>query len=105
LLALDRAGVGTTDQGQVAVDPTLRTTNPRVFAAGDVTAAPQFVYVAAAMGAAAAENALLNGERTIDYSAVPRITFTNPQIAAVGLTDAQAKAEGIDCSCRTLPLD
>ncbi|MGH3042705.1 MAG: mercury(II) reductase, partial [Gaiellaceae bacterium] len=105
LLALARAGVETNEQGQVAVDPTLRTSNPRVFAAGDVTAAPQFVYVAAAMGAAAAENALTNGERTIDYSALPRITFTNPQIAAVGLTDEQAVEQGIDCSCRTLPLD
>lgn len=105
LLALERAGVETNEQGQVAVDPTLRTSNPRVFAAGDVTPAPQFVYVAAAMGAAAAENALTNGERTIDYSALPRITFTNPQIAAVGLTEEQAVEHGIDCSCRTLPLD
>jgi len=45
-----------------------------------------------------------NGERTIDYSALPRITFTDPQIAAVGLTDEQAKEQGIDCSCRTLEL-
>jgi mercuric reductase len=104
-LSLDRAGVETDERGQVAVDPTLRTTNPRVFAAGDVTAAPQFVYVAAAMGATAAENALTDGERTIDYSALPRITFTSPQIAAVGLTDEEANGEGIACSCRTLPLD
>lgn len=105
LLALDPAGVETNEQGQIVVDPTLRTANPRVFAAGDVTPAPQFVYVAAAMGAAAAENALTNGERTLDYSALPRITFTSPQIAAVGLTDEQANGQGIDCSCRTLPLD
>ena len=104
-LALARAGVETNEQGQVAVDPTLRTSNPRVFAAGDVTPAPQFVYVAAAMGAVAAENSLTNDERTIDYSALPRITFTNPQIAAVGFTDEQAVEQGIDCSCRTLPLD
>jgi mercuric reductase len=105
LLALDRAGVETNEQRQIVVDPTLRTANPRVFAAGDVTPVPQFVYVAAATGATAAENALTNGERTIDYSALPRITFTNPQIAAVGLTDEQANEQGIDCSCRTLPLD
>src|SRR5712691_4898131 len=104
-LALEHAGVHTNERGQVEVDPTLRTANPRVFAAGDVTAAPQFVYVAAAMGAAAAENAPTNGERTIDYSALPRITFTSPQIAAVGLTDEQANEQGLDCSCRTLSLD
>ncbi len=105
LLALERAGVATNERGQVEVDPTLRTTNPRVFAAGDVTSAPQFVYVAAHMGATAAQNALENDERTIDYSALPRITFTSPQIAAAGLTDEQANEQGIDCSCRTLPLE
>jgi mercuric reductase len=104
-LALERAAVLTNERGQVEVDPTLRTANPRVFAAGDVTPAPQFVYVAAAMGATAAENALENGERTIDYSALPRITFTSPQIAAVGLTDEQANQQGLGCSCRTLPLE
>jgi mercuric reductase len=103
LLALDRAGVKTDKRGQVTVDPTLRTSNPRVFAAGDVTPAPQFVYVAAAMGAAAAENTLTNGERTIDYSALP-ITFTSPQIRAVGLTEEQADEQRMACSCRTLPL-
>jgi mercuric reductase len=103
-LQLGRAGIATNERGQIEIDPTLRTTNPRVFAAGDVTPAPQFVYVASAMGAAAAENALGNGDRTIDYSALPRITFTSPQIAAVGLTDEQAKEQGLDCSCRTLEL-
>jgi mercuric reductase len=105
LLALENAEVATNERGQVEIDPTLRTTNPRVFAAGDVTAAPQFVYVAAHMGATAAQNALENGERTIDYSALPRITFTSPQIAAAGLTDEQANEQGIDCSCRTLSLE
>lgn len=105
LLRLDRAGVVTTASGHVEIDPTLRTANPRVLAAGDVTPAPQFVYVAAHMGAVAAENALENGDRTIDFRALPRITFTTPQIAAVGLTDEQAKDAGLDCSCRTLPLE
>jgi mercuric reductase len=105
LLDLDAAAVIVTEGGQIAVDPTQRTTNPRVFAAGDVTPAPQFVYVAAATAAIAAENALTNGERTVDYSALPRITFTNPQIAAVGLTEERARERGLDCSCRTLPLD
>ncbi|MFN2470989.1 MAG: hypothetical protein ABR583_08375 [Gaiellaceae bacterium] len=41
----------------------------------------------------------------IVYAALPRITFTSPQIAAVGLTDEQAKAQGLDCFCRTLPLE
>ena len=105
LLALERAGVATNERGHIEVDPTLRTTNPRVFAAGDVTPAPQFVYVAAQMGATAAQNALANDEQTIDYAALPRITFTSPQVAAAGLTDEQANEQGIVCSCRTLPLE
>jgi mercuric reductase len=56
------------------------------------------------MGATAAENALTGASEEIDYTALPRITFTTPQIAAAGLTDAEAKRRGIDCSCRTLPL-
>jgi mercuric reductase len=56
------------------------------------------------MGATAAQNALESDEQTIDYSALPRITFTSPQIAAAGLTDEQANGQGVVCSCRTLPL-
>ncbi|GIU94053.1 MAG: mercuric reductase [Gaiellaceae bacterium] len=103
-LGLERAGIATTPLGQIAIDATLRSTNPRVYAAGDVTTAPQFVYVAAAMGAAAAENALTASAHTIDYQALPRVTFTSPQLAAVGLTDEQAREHGLDCSCRTLEL-
>jgi len=68
-LRLDRAGIAATASGHVEIDPTLRTANPRVLAAGDVTPSPQFVYVAAHMGAVAAENALEHGARTIDFSA------------------------------------
>jgi len=96
---------GRTGAARSRSTPLLRTANPRVFAAGDVTSAPQFVYVAAQRVATAAQNALRNDERTIDYAALPRITFTSPQIAAVGLTDEQAKEQGLDCSCRTLPLE
>jgi mercuric reductase len=105
--ALDPAAAGvTTDEGgAIDVRADLRTTNPRVYAAGDVVAgAPKFVYVAARMGATAAQNALTGSGEEIDYTALPRITFTTPQIAAAGLVEAEARRRGIDCSCRTLPL-
>jgi len=57
-LGLDRAGIELTDRGLLVLDDELRTTNPKVFAAGDVTGAPQFVYVAAAQGTVAAGNAV-----------------------------------------------
>ena len=103
-LGLERADIATTERGAIRVDDTLRTTNPRVWAAGDVTGHPQFVYVAAYEGGLAARNALHGDGQKVDLTALPRIIFTSPVIAAVGLTDEQAAASGIACSCRVLPL-
>jgi mercuric reductase len=104
-LNLGAVGAKTGDWGEVAVDDQLRTNNPRVWAAGDVTGGPQFVYVAAAQGALAVGNALAGTGRTLDYAALPRVTFTSPAIASAGMTDAQAAAAGIACDCRVLPLE
>lgn len=103
-LNLDRVGVKTGDRAEIVVDEQQRSSNPRIWAAGDVTGGPQFVYVAAAQGALTADNALSGADRTLDYTALPRVTFTSPQIASVGLTDAQAVAAGLRCDCRVLPL-
>src|SRR6266511_2431138 len=103
-LGLEAVGVKVGDRGQVVVDEQLRTHNSRIWAAGDVTGASQFVYVAAAHGTLVADNALDGAARTLDYRHLPRVTFTSPQLAAVGLTDAQVAQEGIACTCRVLPL-
>jgi mercuric reductase len=100
-LGLDQAGVDVDARGFVVVDEAQRTTNPRVWAAGDVSGAPQYVYVAAATGRVAAANAL--GEnRRVDWTGLPQVTFTRPQIGAAGLTEQQALAAGHDCDCRVL---
>lgn len=104
-LGVEHAGIELDARGAIKTDDTQRTTNPRVYAAGDCTPSPQFVYVAAAQGATAARNALTDGDERLDYNALPRVTFTHPQVAAVGLTDAQAQEQGLDCECRTLPLE
>lgn len=104
-LNLEAVGVKTGKRGEVAADDQQRTSNPRVWAAGDVTGGPQFVYVAAAQGALAAGNALAGTGRTLDYTALPRVTFTSPAIASAGMTDALAAAGGIACDCRVLPLE
>lgn len=93
-LDLAVAGIATDERGAPLVDSTLRTTNPRVYAAGDVTRLPQFVYVAAAAGRLAARNALLGEERTLNLRAVPAVVFTDPQVATVGFSVAEAAAEG-----------
>lgn len=103
-LNLETVGVKTGPRGEVVVDEHLRTTTDRIWAAGDVTGHPQFVYVAAAHGTLVADNTLTGRMRTLDYTALPRVTFTSPAIASVGMTDAQAAERGIPCDCRTLPL-
>ncbi len=103
-LGLERAGIEITERGAVRVDEHLRTTNPRVWAAGDVTGHPQFVYVAAYEGNLAARNALESAGLRVDLTAVPRVIFTAPAVAAVGLTGSEATARDIAFECRVLPL-
>ena len=100
-LDLDRADIVTDDHGFIRVDEHQRTSNPKVYAAGDVAGAPQFVYVAARTGHAAAANAL-GDTQTVDYTGLPAVIFTTPQLASAGLTEAQALGAGYHCECRVL---
>ncbi|MFN3397796.1 MAG: FAD-dependent oxidoreductase, partial [Sulfurimicrobium sp.] len=86
------------------VDDHLRTNVPHIFAAGDCTNAPQFVYVAAAAGTRAAIN-MTGGDAALDLFVVPAVVFTDPQVATVGLTEAQANELGMVTDSRTLTLD
>jgi len=104
-LNLAAVGVRTGYQGEVVVDEFLRTDNPRIWAAGDVTGHPQFVYVAGTHGTLVADNAFGDAGRRLDYRDLPRVTFTSPAIASVGLTDSQAVDQGFRCECRVLPLE
>lgn len=103
-LGLSAAGIEVDERGRVVTDDTLRTSNPRVWAAGDVTAAAQFVYVSAYQGALAADNALLDAGRTVDFTGLPRVIFTAPQVAGAGLTEAAARDAGYDVRISVLPL-
>jgi mercuric reductase len=104
-LGLAEAGIEVTDRGGIVVDDQLRTTNPTVWAAGDVTGAPQFVYVSAYHGALAAENAVTGASRRVDLTGLPRVIFTSPQVASAGLTEAGARAAGHNVKTSVLPLD
>jgi mercuric reductase len=103
-LGVSAAGIALTPGGAVEVNQHLRTTNPVVYAAGDVTAAPQFVYVAAHHGALAAENAITGATRSVDLDALPRIIFTTPPVAAAGLTEQAATEAGLAVKTSLLPL-
>jgi mercuric reductase len=101
---LEEAGVKLGQRGEILVNDLLLTHNPFIYAAGDVTGRDMFVYVAAYAGMLAAENALTNAGRTYDTSYIPRITFTDPQVASAGLTEAQAREQGYEVKVSTLPM-
>lgn len=104
-LGLEAAGIETDPRGRIEVDRRMATTSPRVYAAGDVTDLPQFVYLAALSGTIASDNALQSGDRTIDLHTMPRVTFTSPPIASVGLTEAEARDAGHQVVTSLLPLE
>lgn len=86
-LGLERLGVELDEGGHVITDSTMMTSNPRIWAAGDVTANPQFTHLAGGHASVAVTNAVLGLKRRISRT-VPRVTFTSPEVAAVGLTHA-----------------
>lgn len=103
-LNLIAANVNVGSKGEITVDEFLKTSNPRIYAAGDVTMGPQFVYVAAYEGRIAADNAIGGLEKKVNLETVPGVTFTSPSIATVGLTEKQAKVKGYEVKTSVLPL-
>lgn len=106
-MGLETVGVSLDDAGFVQVDEHLQTTVPGIYAAGDVAGDPMFVYTAAYEGALAAENACAETgttPRTRHYDPLPWVVFTDPQVAGVGLDEAQARAAGMDAETVTLPM-
>ncbi len=103
-LNLGGIGIRTHKGGVIEVNEHLQTSVPDIYAAGDCTNQPQFVYVAAAAGSRAAQN-MTGGETTLDLRSMPAVVFTDPQIATVGLSEADAHLKGIETDSRTLTLD
>jgi mercuric reductase len=104
-LGLEEAGVRLAKRGDIEVNEHLETSVPDIYAAGDCTNLPQLVYIAAAAGHLAAENALEGNKRKLDLSVVPRVTFTDPQLAAVGQTEKDAREKGLKIKAAKLPLE
>lgn len=104
-LNLQAAGVETGRLGEIRIDDYAKTANERIYAAGDVTLGPQFVYVAAYQGRVAAGNAVGGRSEKLDLAVVPGVTFTAPAVATVGLTEKQAKENGYDVLTSVLPLE
>ena len=88
------AGVELREDGTVVVDDTLRTTNPRIVAAGDVSGHPQFTHLAGVHASLAVGNVLLGLRRRVD-GVVPRVTYTSPEVGSVGVLPAEGRDRGL----------
>ena len=94
-LGLEAAGVAFDSRVGVRVDDHFRTTNRRVFAAGDVCSQFQFTHAADAMARIVLQNALFPGRGKGSSLVIPRCTYTSPEVAVVGLTEAEARERGV----------
>ena len=103
-LGLEAAGVVLNGHGGIKIDDHMRTSKPGVYAAGDVTAQDQFVYMAAYGAKIASQNALNGDSLKYDRTVMPAVVFTDPLVASVGLTQAQAKAIGYKAKTTVLDL-
>ena len=99
-LNIEAAKIKTGTKNEVVIDSEMRTNNPNIFAAGDVTGEPMLEALAAREGTYAAENALLGTHRKINKNIVPRAIFTDPQFASVGITEREAIEKLKVCTCR-----
>ncbi|MFN3934515.1 dihydrolipoyl dehydrogenase family protein [Parvibaculum sp.] len=93
-LDLEKAGVEYSERG-IRVDERLRTTNKRIFAIGDAAGGPQFTHAAGYHAGIVIRNALFRVPAKADHSAIPHVTYTDPELAHVGLTEAEARVKGL----------
>jgi len=103
-LALEAAGVDYDEAAGIAVNDHLRSSNPRIFAAGDVCLEAKFTDIAEESARLAVRNALLGGRERLSERIVPWCTYTDPEIAHVGLYVREANARGIPIKTYTLPM-
>ena len=104
-LDLPAAGINSGGNGFIEVSGELRTNQPHIWAIGDVKGGWMFTHVASYDGPIAALNAIKGLDRTVDYRVVPRAIFSDPTLAAVGLTEAEARAQGYEVVIGTARAD
>ncbi|MDH6574911.1 dihydrolipoyl dehydrogenase [Kitasatospora sp. MAP5-34] len=101
---LESTGVRLTERGAVEIDGRCRTSVPHIFAIGDVTAKLMLAHAAEAMGVIAAETIAGAETMELDYVMIPRATYSQPQIASFGWTEAQARSQGFDVRVAKFPF-
>ncbi len=104
-LGLDAAGVDQLPGGHIACDAMQRTSNPRIYACGDVAGPHEIVHIAILQGELAARHATGRAAQPVDYDSLLGVVFTDPQIGQVGLSESQLKERGIDYLSADYPFD
>ncbi len=104
-LGLKAAGIRTLPSGHIHCNARQRTSNPKVYACGDVAGPHEIVHIAIMQGEAAARQATGRPAEPVDYDALLGVVFTDPQIAAVGLSERQLKERGIPYLLARYPFD
>ena len=101
-IAADKAGVAVDERGFIAVDPQMRTNVPHIFAIGDIVGDPMLAHKATHEGKVAAE--VISGMKShFDARVIPSVAYTDPEVAWVGVTEAEAKAQGLKIGIGRFP--
>ena len=103
-LGLDNIGLNLTKRGHIVVNEKMETNFPNIYAVGDTTNTPPFVYTAATEGSTAVSNAFTGEIKVVDYSSLPWVVFTDPQIAGAGMDEIEAEKQGISFEVSKLDL-
>ncbi|WP_445736744.1 mercury(II) reductase [Mariniflexile sp.] len=103
-LGLENIDIKLTKRGHILVNEKMETNIPNIYAAGDVANTPAFVYTAAKEGSIAVNNAFSMSKNSVDYSSLPWVVFTDPQIAGAGMDEIEAEAKGIPFEVSKLDL-
>lgn len=103
-LGLNKIGLETTKNGHIAVNAMMETNIANIYAVGDVIDTPAYVYTAASEGKMAVENAFKGAGIKADYTALPWVVFTDPQVAGVGLDEVEASKLGLPFEVSKMPL-
>ncbi|KGR83933.1 dihydrolipoyl dehydrogenase [Lysinibacillus odysseyi] len=102
-MGLEEVGIKFAERGLLEVDKQCRTSVPNIYAIGDIVAGPQLAHKASYEGKVAAE-AIAGEKSVVDYLAIPAVCFTDPELATVGYSEDQAKAEGIEVKAAKFPF-
>ncbi len=103
-IGLEEVGVKISERGFVEINEKMQTGVPNIYAVGDVTGKLMLAHVGSAMGIIAAENIAGAETITLNYEMLPRATYSHPQVASFGLTEAQAKERGFNIKVGRFPF-